>query len=700
MMWQELSIGFTGIIIALVIVPFVAAQTTTIRVTVGAPTPPDVCANIDGVQAEVPTGMVVDGNGNCTTPTPPPVDVCKNIDGLQTTIPSGYYQDNSGNCFVQPAPPVDVCPNLFGLQVVVPSSLIIDANGNCVTKPIDECPNIDGNQATIPAGMVRENGRCFTPTGTVSPPDYTPPTPAPTPTNPTPTPTTPPYIPAPTNPSTSGDAPAKTYYYTPPATAEQPRPFRQIIVEGQDGSTSFGRTDYENVPEQLDSVIDPLVKAIPTPVVTALQSVSPTVARTVPYYVFGVLGLMITMIAVQAVLEFRAARELIVLLKRDRNIAEQKDNFIALASHYLRTPLTLMRNGLDTIVALKELPPQHVQRLRNTVSTLDFNIKDILADVENNEALKAIKEPTIKSEKPNIFRSGFFWTPLLFSVVITVAANFLLGVVGNVDLGITNVTIQVIIFAAIATMLYTAVRNIHIRRIQKARQEELLAHERVVDEARNAFIQRSTAALHKGLTSLYNHRPDISGAASTRFFDEGYKRFLEILEKFLLLGTIQTGSTRQTERINLHDFVDEVTSTYIRQIDEKHLSVVNNIPTSIFVEQNRPLYTFVIRSLIDNAIKFNKDGGTIDITADPSHQSLRVSVTDTGIGIPEDKVSQLFKPFSRADSAIEFNYEGLGFSLFLDKIITDYMGGNIKVTSPNQGGTSVSVTSPHSSLAT
>lgn len=692
-MWQELTIGVAGIITVLIVVPFAAAQST-VSVTIGPPPPPDVCQNIDGIQAEVPDGMNVDSNGNCTTPTPPPTDVCANIDGLQLTIPSGYFQDTNGNCFPQPTPPVDVCPNLFGLQVVVPSSLIIDSLGNCVTRPVDECPNIAGDQTTIPAGMVLRNGQCITPAGTISPPDYQPPTP----TTPTPTPTTPepatPQPPIPPRTPVTPPAGSTTRYYTPPATAEVPRPYRQIIIEGQDGSTYYGGTDYQNIPEPLDRAVDPIIQAIPAPIKTALQSVSPNVARTVPYYVFGVLGMMVLTLVAQAIVELRTAKSLATIVKRDQNIAEQKDNFIALASHYLRTPLTLMRNGLDTIVALKELPAQNVQRLRSTVSTLDFNIKDILSDVENSEALKEINTPSIANSKPNILRSGFFWGPIISTAVLTIAANFFLGVVGNVELGTLNMVFQAVIFVATTTMLYSAVRNIFIRRVQKERQEQLLTHEQIVDEARNAFIQRSTAVLHKGLTSLYNHRPDINGAPSTRFFDEGYKRFLEILEKFLLLGTIQTGTTRPTEHLNLHDFVDEVTQTFAKQIDDKHLSLVNKIPTNIFVQQNRALYTFVIQSLIDNAIKFNKDSGTIEITANPGQHSLRVSVTDEGIGIPEDKVPQLFKPFTRADSAIEFNYEGLGFSLFLDKIITDYMGGSIKVTSPSRGGTSVSVTSP------
>lgn len=73
---------------------------------------------------------------------------------------------------------------------------------------------------------------------------------------------------------------------------------------------------------------------------------------------------------------------------------------------------------------------------------------------------------------------------------------------------------------------------------------------------------------------------------------------------------------------------------------------------------------------------------------------ITVEVSDNGIGISSEKLSQLFKPFSRTTSAVEFNYEGLGFSLFLDKIIMGYTGGGIDVQSIENQGTQLFITTP------
>ena len=107
---------------------------------------------------------------------------------------------------------------------------------------------------------------------------------------------------------------------------------------------------------------------------------------------------------------------------------------------------------------------------------------------------------------------------------------------------------------------------------------------------------------------------------------------------------------------------------------------------------NPALLNYVLRTVVDNAVKFTNEGGEITLDASKKSGKVSVSVTDTGVGIPADKIPTLFKPFSRAGSAITFDYEGLGFSLFLDRIIMDYLDGDIDVSSREQQGTLVTIT--------
>lgn len=618
---------------------YVQAQTT-VRVHIG-PVVIDVCPNILGLQTELPAGMIIDASGDCVTSPPPVVDVCNNIDGVQETIPIGYYRDTQGSCHLQSTPPVDVCPNILGLQSIVPSGLMVDEAGNCITPPVDECPNIDGPQSAIPLGMIKTEGICFTPVPTA--------------------PITP--------PSTTGG-----------------------------GTTTHGGAvpqpatpDYKNVPAVLDPVIEPLVNLVPEPIKEIVKSVPKEVAQTVPYYIYAILGLAAASLAIQALREIASTKVLLLLTKREKNLAEQKDNFMVLASHYLRTPLTLMSNGLDTIIALKEVPADALKPLKAAVADMDKNLSAILNDVENNEALKHINPPSVKPAETHVFRSLFFWGPVLGSVLLTLSANFLLGVVADVDLGTANLLFQVVMVVSVSMAFYSAVRSFHIHQKQRRKQQELLGHERIVDEARNTFIKQTTEALSTGLTNIYANRQLLGKASSARFFDDGYLRFNAMLEKFLLLGKLRGDRIHDLAPLNLKSVVNEVLASYKEQLEDKSITIENNVDPAIMTKQNKTLFEFIIRSIIDNAVKFNKEKGTIRIEANKDTKHFSISVTDSGIGIPRDKLSQIFQPFSRANSALQFDYEGLGFSLFLDKIITDYIGGSIAAASNQDHGTNIIV---------
>lgn len=623
---------------------FAAGGSTGIDAYVG---PPDACENIDGYQQSVPSGMLADSNGNCYTPPPPPVDMCANISGNQETIPNGYYQDTSGNCYPQPAvEPYDVCPNLTGTQESVPAGYVNTEDGRCVRPPADMCSNIDGTQALVPEGMERtdDTAVCFTPLPVV-------------------------VTPPPADPENPWVAPA----------------------EPRNPSAGGPAVRYKNVPVALAPVVAPIVQAIPEEVKEALRSVPPAVARTFPYFTFSVLFAAAAIMGLQAVGEIVATRQLLALIKREKDVAEEKDNFISLASHYLRTPLTIMKGALDTSLAVKDFDDATAAPVKTALAELDGEIANVLAAVDSNAALKNIAPPKEPGKQANFLRSPFFWIPIVSTIVIVWLSNFLLGVVGEVELGLFNLIAQAGVYIGGALLFYSAIRTRFIRQRERGYRQTLLKHEEVIDRARNEFIEHASAALSNGLIKLSEHRSLFKGMRTETFFNDGYERFDHLLNKFNLLSQIQAGVVGATEQFDIQTAIDNIVRLYQPQLDAKNLTIVNNIKPSK-VKQRRSLFDFVLGSLIDNAVKFSNDGGTIIISSDPHETTLSVSVSDHGIGIPEEKMSQLFKPFSRGTSAMEFNYEGLGFSLFLDKIIMDYVGGNIAAESSANQQTTFTVT--------
>jgi signal transduction histidine kinase len=93
----------------------------------------------------------------------------------------------------------------------------------------------------------------------------------------------------------------------------------------------------------------------------------------------------------------------------------------------------------------------------------------------------------------------------------------------------------------------------------------------------------------------------------------------------------------------------------------------------------------ILLNLISNSVKFCEHG-SVEITCkaepiDPERILLKCSIKDTGIGIPQDKIPNLFKPFMQLDSSLSKKYAGTGLGLVISKQLVELMGGKIWVTS-------------------
>lgn len=96
----------------------------------------------------------------------------------------------------------------------------------------------------------------------------------------------------------------------------------------------------------------------------------------------------------------------------------------------------------------------------------------------------------------------------------------------------------------------------------------------------------------------------------------------------------------------------------------------------------------LLDELIDNAIKFNRDGGSVTLRATPAKDGTVIEVIDTGIGIAEADRAGLFQPFVQVDAALNRKYGGAGLGLALALRIARMHGGTIEVQSePGQGST-------------
>ena len=108
----------------------------------------------------------------------------------------------------------------------------------------------------------------------------------------------------------------------------------------------------------------------------------------------------------------------------------------------------------------------------------------------------------------------------------------------------------------------------------------------------------------------------------------------------------------------------------------------------------RPILEEILYNLCDNAIKYNKNDGTVSIYLSETEQDVRISVKDTGIGIPKEDQNRIFERFYRVDKSHSKEIGGTGLGLSIVKHGVIFLGGSISVDSEEGMGTEMIVTLP------
>jgi CheY-like chemotaxis protein/anti-sigma regulatory factor (Ser/Thr protein kinase) len=125
---------------------------------------------------------------------------------------------------------------------------------------------------------------------------------------------------------------------------------------------------------------------------------------------------------------------------------------------------------------------------------------------------------------------------------------------------------------------------------------------------------------------------------------------------------------------------------------ERNVTFVNKIAAlqDRFVEADKQRLKQVLLNLLSNAIKYNREGGTVTVSlAEPASGRALILVTDTGMGIPQEKLEQVFVPFDRL-GAEDTGVDGTGLGLTLSKLLVEAMNGTLDVESePYIGSTFV-----------
>lgn len=176
---------------------------------------------------------------------------------------------------------------------------------------------------------------------------------------------------------------------------------------------------------------------------------------------------------------------------------------------------------------------------------------------------------------------------------------------------------------------------------------------------------------------------------SAEIIYRGGNDLLGLINEVLDLSKIEAGKmSLNIEEVNIKQLSDDIHKTFKRHTEQKglsfHVHLSDKLPVQISTDTQR--LNQILKNLISNAIKFT-DKGSVSLKFELQEQDkLRISVADTGVGIPQDKQHIIFEAFQQGEGGTSRKYGGTGLGLSISRELAKLLGGEISLQSkPNEG---------------
>ncbi len=227
---------------------------------------------------------------------------------------------------------------------------------------------------------------------------------------------------------------------------------------------------------------------------------------------------------------------------------------------------------------------------------------------------------------------------------------------------------------------------------------------RRLETIRSDFVANVSHELKTPLTSIKGFVETLlEGALDDK---ENSRNFLKIVQDhterldtlvndLLVLSNLESKEiSLKKENVSLRQELEKVILGFKSQINRKNIEIKNDLPPGLMIMADKNRIEQVFTNLIDNAIKFNKEKGSIRIYDQDAPGKIKIIIEDSGIGIPEKDVPRIFERFYRVNKARSHELGGTGLGLSIVKHIVELHGGTIGVESMEGLGSKFCFTLP------
>jgi two-component system cell cycle sensor histidine kinase PleC len=170
---------------------------------------------------------------------------------------------------------------------------------------------------------------------------------------------------------------------------------------------------------------------------------------------------------------------------------------------------------------------------------------------------------------------------------------------------------------------------------------------------------------------------------------------LEVINDILDMSKIEAGRmSLDIDHVDVADIVADSMKVVGQAAADRGITLSRHGPSRLMIEADRRALKQIFLNLLSNAVKFTREDGSVDLHLSRSKGTVRIAIKDTGIGIPEDDIIKLGRPFEQVENQFSKSHQGSGLGLAISRALVELHGGSLRITSREGQGTTVICTLP------
>ena len=173
-------------------------------------------------------------------------------------------------------------------------------------------------------------------------------------------------------------------------------------------------------------------------------------------------------------------------------------------------------------------------------------------------------------------------------------------------------------------------------------------------------------------------------------------RMERLVKDLLNLSALETIASIDPKPVHMTVLLSSLAEEYQFLADAQNINMEIRLPKGLAIQGDAEKLNRAFSNILDNALKYNVEGGRIELTGDQSGVGLTIRVTNTGPGVAETEIPRVFDQFYRVEKSRSLRHGGSGLGLAIVKRIVELHGGTIKFESQQGVWTRVTVSLPFS----